>query len=677
MTTAMNRTNASCTSDLRIDKSAVENILRLSHNYATHVIEIKVSVNSGNKIRELKWSWAEEIGRTIISLKTSYSQVSPFHFVTLNPGIKKVNVVVENYGCLPNGSNGSEIIFDFLLHQLFRSDDNDDYKLCRVINGNDDVKQHNCCRIASGGNLTICDEYLSVLLEYAKYYIFAMVSIMTYVGFPLIMQHLQSIPKETEHYSITDSPMALSRIFYAVFLERSNNPVTPYYRRLTFSLIVTVETISITGFSLPWIIVSLTWALFFTAYDVFGLNGGATKNIDIYLIILTLPFNVKHWWKFLKLPTKEEPSVLQEEDPQVTTSEQTPESSGTKICCSITTKVFKTLFFVIAYIVAFIPICVSILAIYSGVTLLSFIVSPIQIVLLRDDCSVLERIAAFLNMLSPLIYIFHMIITVIFSILSLNLLFCLIIGLYLNGSFFSPIVVPILILLVYSWKNWRSFVETKYLQLKTAIYECCEEYYEKKSSEKKKENEESKRDASVPTTSSSTIEKNHQESEETTDDSNESYVVNVEEGTVSKALYDKIREHKLPYYNVLFYFSMRMFLVANFSLIVFVMMSLAQKSNIAVPVQIMSTIAVSTLPLIFETIWADHSFEQKNVNRKKLKQDLRSSMEMEIKTDNIVTVQLMLQEKITKNDPFEQSLGRIFNSNRYLNRIFNLNLRNL
>ena len=106
MTTAMNRTNASCTSDLRIDKSAVENILRLSHNYATHVIEIKVSVNSGNKIRELKWSWAEEIGRTIISLKTSYSQVSPFHFVTLNPGIKKVNVVVENYGCLPNGSNG-------------------------------------------------------------------------------------------------------------------------------------------------------------------------------------------------------------------------------------------------------------------------------------------------------------------------------------------------------------------------------------------------------------------------------------------------------------------------------------------------------------------------------------------------------------------------------------------
>ena len=189
--------------------------------------------------------------------------------------------------------------------------------------------------------------------------------------------------------------------------------------------------------------------------------------------------------------------------------------------------------------------------------------------------------------------------------------------------------------------------------LKTAIYECCEEYYEKKSSEKKNENEESKRDASVPTTSSLTIEiRNHQESEETTDDSNESYVVNVKEGTVSKALYDKIREYNLPYNEVLFYFSMRMFLVANFSLTVFVMMSLAQKSNIDIPVQIMSTIAVSTFPFIFETIWADHSFEEKKVNHKKLKQDLSSIMKMTTKTDDIVNVQIKFKERITEVKDF-------------------------
>ena len=652
----MNLTNASCHSDLRIDKSAVENILKLSHNYATHVIEIKVSVNSGNDTRELKWSWADEIGRTIISLKASlprfYSK-SPFPYITLNPGIKEVNVVVENYGCLPNGSNGSEIIFDFLLHQFFRLEDIDDYKLCRVINGNDDVKHYNCCRVASGGNLTICDEYLTVLLEYAKYYIFTMVFIMMYVGYPLMQQHLQSIPKETEHYSITDSPMALSRIFYAVFLEGSNNPVTPYHRRLTFSLIV-VFIAYICTFSLTWTIVSLTWALLFTAYDSFGLNRGATKNIEKFLIYLTLSFNVKHWWKFFKRVANKEPpehstNLLQgllnrQQSQEVTIPQQRTESSCTEICCSITTQLFTALFFVITYTVCVIPMCFFILGFSPLLIMCSF--KKNERIDQRSCC-----VSYGIGLLYGLPVAFTFIIIIIFFGSFLNLLLYLIIGLYLNGSFFSPIVVPILILLVYSWKNWRLFVETKYLQLKTAIYECCEEYYQKKSSQKKKQR---KKYTSVPTTSSSTIERNHEESEEKTDDWNESYVVNIKEGTVSKALYDKIREYNLPYNKVLLYFFIRMFFVVNFSLTVFVMMSLAQKSNIDIPVQIMSTIAVSTLPLIFETIWADHSFEQKNVNKKKQKQDLSSIMKMEIKTKNIVTVQLKLKEEITKvEDLFE------------------------
>ena len=311
---------------------------------------------------------ADEIGRTIISLKTPIPQepilpTSSVHYITLDPGIQEVNVVVENYGCLPNGSNGSEIIFDFLLHQLFRSDDNDDYKLCRVINGNDDVKQHNCCSIASGGNLTSCDEYLSVLLEYANIYILAMLIIMCYVGLPLIMQHLQSIPKETEHYSITDSPMALSRIFYAAFLEGSNNPETPFRRRLTFSLTVVVI-ISISTFSLPWIIASLVCTLSFIPFDRLGLNIGATKNIKLYLLILTLPLNVKYWWKCFKRLTNQEQaeqstSVPRQGIPNREPShEEDTESSCTETCGKTTTQFFKALVLVIAYMVCLIPMCI-------------------------------------------------------------------------------------------------------------------------------------------------------------------------------------------------------------------------------------------------------------------------------------------------------------------------------
>ena len=607
----MIRNLTSCNRELRIDELAVEDILRHTQSYTTHVVEITVSVNSGNKTRELKWSWADEIGRTIISLKGSAFRAPSFYYITLNAGVKEVNVVVENHGCLPNGSNGSEIIFDFLLHKIFRrSDHTHEYKLCRVINENDGVKQYNCCRIASGGNLTICAEYLSVLLEYVTYYITIMVLFMVYVGFPLITQYLRSIPEETQYYSITDSHMALSRIFYAAFVEESNNPVTPYCRRLIFSSTV-VTIIYIGTASLALLIVSIIWALLFIAFDFFRLNTNTAKNIEAYLTILTLAFNIKYWWKCFEGLRK--PACLQN---------------------ALNGKRYKKIpIFIIAYIICFIPIALLSIG-FSPITFLtSASLRQVITTTFSDSNKCILFIIILLHILFPAIsYTIIILFTILFSILLLYL----IIGLYLNGSFFSPIVVPIFILVVYSWKNWRLFVETKYLQLKTAIYECCEEYYEKKKGS----------DTSTPTTSSLITERNDEESEESTESPDQGYSVNVKEGTVSKALYHKIREHKLPYNEVLFYFSMRMILIANFCLIVFVMMSLAQKSNIAVPVQIMSTIAVSSLPLIFDMIWADYSFEQKNVNYKKLKKELNSIMRMDIKQEDIVTVQLEYEEKI-------------------------------
>ena len=622
----------SCNSDLRTDELAVEDILRLTRSYTTHVVEITVSVNSGkkfNKTRELKWSWADEIGRTIISLKASPPSsyylrdfsISSFHYITLNAGVKEVNVVVENHGCLPNGSNGSEIIFDFLLHKIFRSDDTHDYKLCRVINGSDDTKQYNCCRIARGGNLTICAEYLSLLLEYVDNYIDIMAFIMLYVGFPLITQYLRSIPKETQYYSITDSPMAFSRVFYTAFLEGSNNPEIPYCRRLIFSSTV-VAIIYIGTASLGWLIFSLIWALFFIAYDFFELNTDTAKYIKTYLTILTLAFNIKYWWEYFEGLRK--PACLQN---------------------ALNGKRYKKIpIFIIAYILWFIPI-VFLSIIISPITFLAFI----SINKDRRNVSDSNTCIFYIILLGYALFPYISLIAIILFLQNFfNLLIYLIIGLYLNGSFFSPIVVPIGILVVYSWKNWRSFVETKHLQLKTVIYECCEEYYEKKISEKKEES-----DTYTPTTSSSTTERNDVESGES---SNTGYSVNVKEGTVSKALYHKIREHKLPYNEVLFYFSMRMVLIANFCLIVFVMMSLAQKSNIAVPVQIMSTIAVSTFPLIFNMIWADYSLEQKSVNHKKLKQEINSIITLEIKRDDIVNVQLTCEEEITKVEEILEDL---------------------
>ena len=613
--TVLNQTNTSNICKIRMDESAVENILRFMHNHVTHVVEINVFIDSKNETRifpELVWPWANEIGRTIISLKartvaTIFRNItiSSLHFITLNPGIEKVNVVVseESYGCLPTGSNGSELVFDFLLHQLSHSDDTHDYKLCRAFSKENDLKQYNCCRVTSGGKLTICGEYSSPLLKYAANYITVMTIIFWCVGLPLIWHYVESIPREKPDYEITDSPMALSAIFYTLLMEGSRNPVKSFFRRLVFSLTAAVV-IYISFSGLGWIIALSVWVVLFTPYDFLGLNVDATDyNYEMHLLFLTLPFNIKLWWKTFK-------SKL----PELTQSSSAVKQVFIRVC-------FALIYLLIFGIIFILDICFSPLNL--GCSLLKNVPSRVRHL---HVC-----LGMLIMFLCPFVLLASLGFAILFFIAFLNLMLYLITGLYLNGSFYSPFVVPILLFLSYFWKNWRSFVETKYLMLKTTIHEVCK---------KRKEERQNRSNTSMPMTSL-----NLQENEENTENT-----VNVKEGKISKALYDKIRESMLPYNVVLFSFFVRMFFVANFCLIIFVMMLLAQESNIAAPAQIMSTIIVSTFPLIFDAIWADNSFEQKNVNAKRLEHDLDEIMKVEVLTDDVVTVEVESEEPKAASD---------------------------
>ncbi len=650
--TVLNQTNTSNTCKLRMDESAVENILRFINSHTTHAVEINVFIDSKNETRsfpEMVWPWANEIGQTIISLKArtgfppfSNITISSLHFITLNSGIEKVNVVVseENYGCLPTGSNGSELVFDFLLHQLSRSDDTHDYKLCRALSKENDSKQYNCCKVASGGKLTICGKYSSLLLEFATFYINVMTFFVVYVGVPLIWLYVQSIPEEKQYYEITDSPMALSTIFYTVFMEGSRTPVKSRYRRLAFSLTAAVI-ICISFSGLGWIIAPFVWTIIFTAYDFLGVSeddnddGREMKDIsnyEMYSLVFTLPFNIKYWWNIFKLKLLGEPT-----------------ESSSEVLEFLIGLCFALIYLPILGILFVVDICFFP---FFG-TLTMHIAHCAQYTRNKEYGP-----AEFYLYLGLSLVV--LVATVVFSMFSLgaflNLMFYLITGVYLNGSFYSPFVVPILVFLGYFWKNWRSFVETKYLILKTTIHEVCK---------KRKEERQNKSNTSMPTTSSNlqenedvientdptsmpTTSSNLQENEENTENTEvydpQNNTVNVKEGTVSKALYGKIRERMLPYNLVLFSFFVRMFFVANFCVIISVMMLLAQESNITAAAQIMSTIIVSTFPLIFDTIWAANSFEQKNVNAKKLEHDLGRIMKVEILNDDDVTVKVEGEE---------------------------------
>ena len=624
--TFSNPINASTICNLRIDESAVENILKS----ISHVTEIHVFIHSKNETRifpEHIWPWADEIGRTIISLKAQRSglvTISSWYFITLTPGIEHMNVVVfeENYGCLPKGINGSKLVFDFLLHQVSGSGDTKDYKLCRAVRKENVLfnQMYSCCRVASRGKLSICAEYSSVILEYGGEYVFFVTLLMMYVVFPLISQYLRSLPMQTKYYEITDSPMALSTLLYTAFLEGSKNPVISLSRRLAFSLLVAVIIcFSYTGRG--WIIASAVWCFFFTIYDFLGISTKATNDTDDYihyktfLVILTLPFNVKYWLKRMLPKRLKQPP-----------EEMRARCVGNGFCreqCAIVLQLLIGFCFAILSLVIFGVTCV-----------LMILFAPLGIVLLTFRNRITQKFQQNTSQRSINAFFcfsfFMVFASVIFFTISfvtfLNLMLYWITGLYLNGSFYSHFVVPLLLFLGYSWKNWRSFVEMRYLTLKTKVYEVCKEFNIRNADQ-------------TPSSTNERSDPNKREDIEDTD-------VDVKDGKVSKALYHKIREKVLPYNIILFNFFLRMFFVGNFCLVVFVLMLLAQKSKIAVPAQILSAMVASSLPLIFDAIWTENTFEQKSVNEKKLEDKLKKEMKMRMKTDNIVSVEVQPEDDL-------------------------------
>jgi hypothetical protein len=179
------------------------------------------------------------------------------------------------------------------------------------------------------------------------------------------------------------------------------------------------------------------------------------------------------------------------------------------------------------------------------------------------------------------------------------LVFCSIIGLFLNGEIYNPYILPLCTILFYSWTNWRSSVETKYLVLITTIYKVCEE-------------------AEVSSASS-----NENSSE---DISRELYTIQFDkdvELTIQKELYNSVREMFLPYDRVLFNYFQGVLFVIVFAYLLYIVMSLAQESAISGSVQVIGSIAATSLPFIFDFVWKKNSDEKKEADTISLKSKLK------------------------------------------------------
>ena len=197
------------------------------------------------------------------------------------------------------------------------------------------------------------------------------------------------------------------------------------------------------------------------------------------------------------------------------------------------------------------------------------------------------------------------------------------IGLFLNGETYINYFLPLFTFLFYSWTNWKSSVETKYLVLITNIYEVCKESTPVQPT-------------ALANSESATPVQSGVERDESANDAETKPVIKLNgdgEPIILKTLYDDVREKFLPYHRVLFYYFLGIFFVTVFAYFLYTMMSLSEKSGITRSVQIIGSMAATTLPIIFDFVWKKNSDEQKAANAIALKSKLKRVLTVHSSTD--------------------------------------------
>jgi hypothetical protein len=269
-----NGSSISAVCKLHINKSEIEEVLRLQYNSTTNTVKIKVSVVSENETRyfpEMTWLWASEIGRTIISLVRLAKDTifpSPLFTSILEIGTEEVDIQIteKTDGCLPPGDEGADRIFDFLLHHFSHSKDTPVYKLCGVHQDESLFATYNCCRITGDKNLVVCADYSSVVVKLAVPAVAGVFLISFFLVFPFVFEYITTYPPTIKFYRTSDSNMSLISIASMIFFEGRRPAMSLFKRCLFVGLSSTVFLPDFFGFL--WLKVLFgVWAVFFVMTD--------------------------------------------------------------------------------------------------------------------------------------------------------------------------------------------------------------------------------------------------------------------------------------------------------------------------------------------------------------------------------------------------------------------------
>ncbi len=510
----VNKTNNSTDCKLLIDKSKIEEVLSKHDNSTTtNTVKIKISV-PGNKTRyfeELELAWASEIGRTIISLVRRAKDTiftSPFFTLLLEVGTEEVDVEVTETtdGCLPPGDEGSDQIFDLLLHQLSHSEDKHVFKLCRAHD--DESTQYatyNCCRIVGDRNLPICADYSSVVVTFAFPTVIVVFFISFFMVLPFVFEHIITYPT-VKFYKTSESHMSLVSMLSKVFFE-GRGPAKSFFRRCVFAGLSSLVFLP-NFFGLCWLQwLFIAWLIAFVLMNDDQMTNEKVKDDCIkieckkikcaiedpqectkkhterckkecrikalqcgkmLISCFTIPFNFFHnaiWPIMINCCSKCAKRATN------CCKLNTPKSDGSccDFICDLLCNLRDSLKGLIVCILLICFLCLYLLSViiclakFSAIDLTIFFIWPHH-----RNAKCLQKVLCPLRFLTLVVSVFF---TGMIFVLALSI----VVGLTLNAEYFSPFIAPILTLMIYCWNNWKYSVEAKSLQLKTSIIEVCKE----------------------------------------------------------------------------------------------------------------------------------------------------------------------------------------------------------
>ena len=450
---------------VQFDELKLADMLQLMRESAVNTIGITVTVASANQTRvfpEMKWLWANEIGRTLMSLisRANTMFASPIYTFPLEVGMKTVSTEVteEPTGCLPSGREGFDLIFDFLLNELFThmSDKDKDryYKLCRPHDIEGPV-QFKCCEKIGDRKLTICADYSSIVLQWAVPGLIAAVAIFCPMILPFLLEHIITC-QEKIFYETSFSHMSLTSIVSMIFFE-GHGQTKSLFRRGAF-VGLTLVILLLTDFLGIWKLKILfcVWAFFFCFFDFDRTDKKIEPRfVEKLISCFSKPFFVP--FDYVRSHCNSSAMPLQ--------------CAGLRrkySYCRNFLNIFNSSFVCLLTLFYFLLLFPLLVAVHlAKFVIFDFMLRFVSLRCCRSS-KVFKKLFTIVRLLTLAAIIFVTVSLLIFVI-------SIIVGVILNGEFFNPFIAPVVTLLVFFWKNWKFSVEAQCLLLKTLIIDVCKE----------------------------------------------------------------------------------------------------------------------------------------------------------------------------------------------------------